>query len=125
MRPTAKHGLLAALAVMLPLLGSAAARAEDLLAKVKANGAAWKADLEKLAAEFPKQIKAVTGRGYMLGIDLHGEPAPYLALLRDEGLLCPSAGTHTIRLLPPLIATREDLDRATAMIRAVLVRKDY
>lgn len=38
MRLTAKHGLLAALAVMLPLLGSAAARAEDLLAKVKAKG---------------------------------------------------------------------------------------
>ncbi len=38
MKPTAKLGLLAALAVMLPMLGSAAARAEDLLAKVKAKG---------------------------------------------------------------------------------------
>jgi len=91
---------------------------------VGVNGAAWKTDLEKLAGEFPRQIKAVTGRGYMLGIDLHGEPAPYLALLRDEGLLCPSAGTHTIRLLPALIATREDLDRATAMIRVVLSKKE-
>lgn len=97
---------------------------DNLLAKVRVNGAAWKTDLEKLGEEFPRQIKAVTGRGYMLGIDLHGEPAPYLALLRDAGLLCPSAGTNTLRLLPPLIATKGELDRATVMIRAVLGKKE-
>jgi 4-aminobutyrate aminotransferase-like enzyme len=33
------------------------------------------------------------------------------------------AGTNTIRMLPPLIATREHLDRATAIIRSVLAQK--
>jgi acetylornithine/N-succinyldiaminopimelate aminotransferase len=96
---------------------------EQLLAKVTANGTAWKNDLEKLVTEFPKQVKAVTGRGYMIGIMLHSDPAPYLAALRDEGLLCPSAGGNTIRLLPPLIATREDLNRVTEIIRTVLKKK--
>jgi acetylornithine aminotransferase/acetylornithine/N-succinyldiaminopimelate aminotransferase len=97
---------------------------ENILQKVQSNGLAWKARLEELVAEFPKQLKAITGRGYMIGLLLHGEPAPYIAALRDEGLLAPAAGTNTVRLLPPLIATREHLDRATAIIRTVLTRKN-
>jgi len=97
---------------------------DNLLQKVQTNGTLWKAALEKLVVEFPKQLKAITGRGYMIGVLLHGEPAPYIAALRDEGLLAPAAGTNTFRLLPPLIATKEHLDRATAIIRAVLTRKN-
>jgi acetylornithine/N-succinyldiaminopimelate aminotransferase len=97
---------------------------ENLLPKVLANGLAWKGQLEGLMTEFPGQVRAITGRGYMIGLLMHGEPAPYIAALRDEGLLAPAAGTNTIRLLPPLIATKEHLDRATAIIRTVLTRKN-
>jgi acetylornithine aminotransferase/acetylornithine/N-succinyldiaminopimelate aminotransferase len=96
---------------------------ENLLAKVQANGAAWQQELEKLATEFPQQVKGVTGRGYMIGLVLQSDPAPYLAALREAGLLAPSAGGNTVRLLPPLIATKEHLDRATAILRAVLAKK--
>ena len=95
---------------------------EHLIERVRTNGAAWKIELEKLVADFPVQLKEITGRGYMLGLLLAGEPAPFIAALRDEGLLAPAAGTNTVRLLPPLIATPADLDRATRIIRAVLQR---
>jgi acetylornithine aminotransferase/acetylornithine/N-succinyldiaminopimelate aminotransferase len=97
---------------------------DDLVRRVAANGTAWKAELEKLAVEFPKQVAGVTGRGYMLGLRLHGEPAPYLPLLRERGLLCPVAGLNTIRLLPPLIATAEHLALATDIIRGALRQKE-
>ena len=93
---------------------------ENLLQKVKANGAAWRAQLEKLVEEFPKQLKTVTGRGYMLGFVLQTEPPACVAALREEGLLVVGAGGNTVRLLPPLIATPEHLNRATAIIRSVL-----
>ena len=96
---------------------------DNLLQQVQTNGAAWKMELEKLAGEFSAQIKAVTGRGYMIGLLLHGEPTSYIATLREEGLLAPMAGGNTIRLLPPLIATKEQLSRATAIIRSVLATK--
>jgi acetylornithine aminotransferase/acetylornithine/N-succinyldiaminopimelate aminotransferase len=96
---------------------------DDLIAKVAALGAAWKAELSRFITDFPAQVRAVTGRGYMLGIGLHSDPAPYVAALRDQGLLCPSAGGNTIRMLPPLIATKADLDRATAALRAVFAAK--
>lgn len=96
---------------------------EKLVPKVAANGAAWKTQLEQLVVEFPQQVKSISGRGYMLGLVLHSEPPPYVAALREEGLLAPGAGGNTIRLLPPLIATMADLNRATEMIRAVLKKK--
>jgi acetylornithine/succinyldiaminopimelate/putrescine aminotransferase len=51
------------------------------------------------------------------------EAAVYEPLLREAGLLAPQAGTTTVRLLPPLIATREHLNRATEIIRGVLAAK--
>jgi acetylornithine aminotransferase/acetylornithine/N-succinyldiaminopimelate aminotransferase len=96
---------------------------ENLLSKVQGYGAAWRIELEKLPIDFPAQVKAVTGRGFMLGLLMVGEPGPYVVALREAGLLAPSAGTNTIRLLPPLIATPDQLDRATAIIRLVLTKK--
>jgi len=96
---------------------------DSLLEKVRTNGAIWKAELEKLAAEFPQYLKAVTGRGYMIGLVMDADPAAYSVALREAGLLAPTAGTHTVRLLPPLIATKQQLDRATGIIRAVLTAK--
>jgi acetylornithine aminotransferase/acetylornithine/N-succinyldiaminopimelate aminotransferase len=96
---------------------------DNLLEKVRKNGAAWKVELEKLVAEFPSKLKAITGRGYMIGLVVDNDPAAYSAALREAGLLAPTAGTHTVRLLPPLIATPTDLARATGIIRSVLAAK--
>ncbi len=96
---------------------------DNLLSKIQVHGAAWRIELEKLIIEFPAQVKAVTGRGFMLGLLLVGESGPYVAALREAGLLAPQAGTNTVRLLPPLIATPEELNRATAIIRSVLAKK--
>jgi acetylornithine/succinyldiaminopimelate/putrescine aminotransferase len=59
----------------------------------------------------------------MIGLVMDADPAAYATALREAGLLAPTAGTHTVRLLPPLIATPEHLARATAIIRAVLAAK--
>lgn len=96
---------------------------ESLLSKVQVYGAAWRIELERLVTDFPVQVKAVTGRGFMLGLSMSGEPGPYVAALREAGLLAPQAGTNTVRLLPPLIATPEELNRATAIIRSVLAKQ--
>ena len=97
---------------------------EGLIAKAKAHGAAWKSQLEQLVAEFPQQVEAVTGRGLMLGLKLKSDPAAYLPLLREGGLLCPTAGGNTLRLLPPLIATPDHLKLATEIIRGALKKKE-
>jgi acetylornithine aminotransferase/acetylornithine/N-succinyldiaminopimelate aminotransferase len=93
---------------------------EKLLEKVTANSGPWLQALAKLAEDFPQHLKNVRGRGYLVGLQMAAAPAPYHAALREAGLLTPLAGHNVIRLLPPLIATRAQLDRSVEVIRGVL-----
>jgi acetylornithine/N-succinyldiaminopimelate aminotransferase len=96
---------------------------DNLLEKVRTQSAPWMAALQKLVADFPKQVIAVRGLGYLVGVQLASDPAPYLAALRERGLLAPSAGGNVVRLLPPLNVTVAELDRAVEIFREVLVAK--
>ena len=96
---------------------------EKLLENVTANSGPWRQQLEKLAADFPQQLKAVRGRGYLIGLQMASNPAPYQTALREAGLLAPTAGNNVIRLLPPLIAQSAHLERSVEIIRSVLKAK--
>jgi acetylornithine aminotransferase/acetylornithine/N-succinyldiaminopimelate aminotransferase len=93
---------------------------EKLVEKVAANSGPWHEALQKLVADFPKQLLGVRGKGYMVGLQFAGDTAPYQAALREGGLLAPGAGGNVIRLLPPLIATPSELDRSVEILRSVL-----
>ncbi|MFN2583089.1 MAG: acetylornithine transaminase [Candidatus Dormibacteria bacterium] len=70
-----------------------------------------------LRAEAP--IDAVRGRGLMLGIALSEDVAPRVvtAALR-RGLILNAVGERTLRLLPPLVLTHDDVDEAMQRLRA-------
>ncbi len=96
---------------------------EKLLEKVSFNSGAWHAALHQLAKDFPQQLLAVRGQGYLVGLQLASDYAPYMAALRDEGLLVPVAGVNVIRLLPPLTATPDELAKSVAILRKVFTAK--
>jgi acetylornithine/N-succinyldiaminopimelate aminotransferase len=96
---------------------------EKLLEHVSHSSGPWIAALEKLAVDFPAQVKAVRGRGFLVGVQLATETAPYVAALRERGLLVAPAGGNVLRLLPPLVATAGELARSVEIIRAALVSK--
>jgi acetylornithine aminotransferase/acetylornithine/N-succinyldiaminopimelate aminotransferase len=93
---------------------------EKLLDRVQAQSGPWHAALRGLQTEFPSQVLAVRGQGYLVGLQLAGDPAPFIAALREQGLLAPAAGGNVVRLLPPLTITAAELDRAVQLLRAVL-----
>lgn len=96
---------------------------DGLLAQVQKASGPWIASLQQLAKDFPAQVLAVRGQGYLVGLQMANDPAPYLAALRERGLLAPSAGGNVIRLLPPLNVTAEDLAKSVEILRAVLQAK--
>ncbi|MEO6004164.1 MAG: aspartate aminotransferase family protein [Opitutus sp.] len=96
---------------------------EGLLAQVQTKSRTWLAELQTLAKDFPTQVLGVRGQGYLVGLQMASDPAPYLAALRERGLLAPSAGVNVIRLLPPLNVTSEDLSRSVEIFRSVLQAK--
>ena len=57
------------------------------------------------------RIREVRGTGFMWGIDVMGTAAHVVSEALNNGLLLCSAGEYTVRLLPPLVATRDDLGR--------------
>jgi ornithine--oxo-acid transaminase len=68
-------------------------------------------------------IKDVRGRGLMLAVEFHPEAGgarQYCLALKERGLLCKDTHTHTIRLAPPLVITREEVDWALDQLAAVL-----
>jgi acetylornithine/N-succinyldiaminopimelate aminotransferase len=79
-----------------------------LLAKVRENGA-WLGDALRGLAARHEGVRAVRGVGYLWGIDVTRPAGEIVANAREEGLLLLTAGDYTLRLLPPLIATRDEL----------------
>ena len=86
-----------------------------LLASVSTNGAWLGEALQRLAAGSPK-IRAVRGIGYMWGIDVVDPAKDIVARALDLGLLICSAGDHTLRLLPPLVMERAELERGVKLL---------
>ena len=83
------------------------------------NGAWLGASLQSLAERSPK-VRAVRGVGYMWGIDVVDPAKDVIGRALDLGLLVFSAGEHTLRLLPPLVATRKDLERGVALLEKAI-----
>lgn len=75
---------------------------------------------EKLRALNAPQIRAVRGRGLMIGVEFKGKVAPIVAALRDAGVLTINAGATVIRFVPPLIITKEEVDEVVRRLERVL-----
>lgn len=77
--------------------------------------------LRQRLLELPQAVE-VRGRGLMVAVDLE-EPldANGIALRGlDAGLLLNATGPHTLRFLPPLICSREDVDELIERLTALL-----
>ncbi|MFM8620002.1 MAG: aspartate aminotransferase family protein [Opitutaceae bacterium] len=93
---------------------------ERLMEHVAAASVPWIEALRGLAREFPAHVSAVRGQGFMVGVQMTGEPGPWLTRLRERGLLAVASGLNVIRFLPPLNATAADLARSVGILRETL-----
>lgn len=66
------------------------------------------------------RVRAVRGVGYMWGLDVVEPAGGVISRALDAGLLILAAGDYTLRLLPPLIATRAELEQGLDTLRGVL-----
>lgn len=65
-------------------------------------------------------VTAIRGKGLMAGIECKDQAGPVIQQLQAKGLLVLSAGANVIRLLPPLIVSKTDIDTAVSLIRSEL-----
>jgi ornithine--oxo-acid transaminase len=76
--------------------------------------------LNKLRTLRSPHLRAVRGKGLWIGIELNVSARPYCEALQAEGVLCKETHEYVIRVAPPLVITREEIDWAFERIRRVV-----
>ena len=91
----------------------------ELLKSVKENGE-WLGERLASIARKSSRVRAVRGIGYMWGVDVVEPAGEIVQRGWDAGLLIITAGDHTLRLLPPLVIDRSDLERGVSILESLL-----
>ncbi len=106
---------------------AAAALAEVVLKKLPLlsenaaeNGAYLGSKLDELAKKYPQLCVEARGMGFMRGLELKIAPRDVIAKCMEKGLLVCSAGYTVLRFVPPLVASKNDIDKAIAIVDEAL-----
>ena len=90
-----------------------------LLQHVRDTGAWFGKQLHEIAHR-TSRIRQVRGAGLIWGVDVMGTSAHVVSEALGRGLLVCSAGDYTVRLLPPLVSTQDELLRGLQILEEVL-----
>ena len=103
-----------------PLISAAALatidviKEEKLVQRSEDLGRYLRTALERLE---PREIR---GQGLMVGLDLDANCKVLVEKALQEGVLINNTGEHTLRLIPPLVVTKEEIDRVVTVIGELL-----
>jgi len=92
-------------------------QSDNLAQRAAELGAYFEAELK---IEDLSQVRALRRMGLMIGIELKQKVQETLAKLLDAGIIALPAGPNVIRMLPPLIVEKEQIDRVVAVLREML-----
>ncbi len=76
--------------------------------------------LERLRRLEGGRVREVRGRGLWIAIELNEPARPVCEAIEERGVLCKETHATVIRIAPPLVIRREDLDWGIEQIEAVL-----
>ena len=90
----------------------------EFLREVQEKGEYLRSGIAALNSSY---VSGIRGMGLMIGVGIQGMTHKELKdRLMDKGLLCLTAGADTLRLLPPLVITREEIDKGLAVMKEVM-----
>lgn len=82
---------------------------ENILDAVKENGCYFIENLKKLQQKH-NAIKDVRGEGFLIGLEINYSAAELVQELLEHHIVTVPAGSSVVRLLPPLIIKKEEID---------------
>jgi predicted acetylornithine/succinylornithine family transaminase len=92
---------------------------EGVLENVREAGSHLGARLERLAAEQPHVVE-VRGKGLMWGIELDRPARPVVDAALERGLVINATAGQVVRLLPPLVITKSEIDEGIDLLETLL-----
>ncbi len=96
---------------------------ENVAEIVSKNSKILRDKLEKISEEH-KLVRSVKGLGYMVGLELRIPPTNILKKLQEKGVLALKAGLTVLRLLPPYMITREDMEKLEVVIENAIEEEE-
>ena len=97
---------------------------ESMLEHVRDVSGYLTQQLEGLKARHPDVIEDIRGKGLLVGLKLKPNNRVFMQWARDEKLLIAGGGDNCVRLLPPLIITREDLSEVVEKLDRTCARAE-
>jgi len=82
---------------------------KKFLNNVKKNAKYFHDQLNKIKDEFPKIIKEIRGRGFLIGLQLYKDQTNFIKNLMKKKLLTIRAAENVVRILPPLNVKKKKL----------------
>ncbi len=92
---------------------------KNFLDNVISQGNYFEEQLLKIKKKFPHIIEGVRGKGLLKGIKLKVENTKFINQLFEQKLLVVKASENVVRLLPPLIVNKNEIDEAISIIEKV------
>ena len=87
---------------------------ESLIERSAELGAWFLSELRKISHP---DLKEIRGRGLLVGIELTTQARPYCERLAELGILCKEAHDKVLRIAPPLVITKAELEWAAGQLR--------
>jgi ornithine--oxo-acid transaminase len=92
---------------------------EDLIGRSAKLGEYFKGRLLRLESD---HIKEVRGKGLLIGVELNKPARSFCESLKKSGILCKETHENVIRLAPPLIIGKQEIDWAMTHIEPILMQ---
>lgn len=96
---------------------------KGLIDKVHSNGGYLIDQLKEIGKMFPGDIKEVRGKGFMVGVEFNYDASSIVSSLRSKKILANSTNVNVLRLLPPLIVQKTDIDYFLYSLHEILKEK--
>lgn len=87
-------------------------------------GEYFKSELNAIREKYSQKINEVRGFGFMLGVELSEPCANIIDVFREKGILVNCTTDKVIRILPPLISTKENIDYFLAAFSKILGKSE-
>ena len=92
---------------------------KKFLNNIKRNSKYFLSNLNDIKDKYPKVIKEIRGRGFLIGIQLNTDQIKFIKRLMDNKLLTIRAAENVVRVLPPLNVKKSEIDQALKIIKKV------
>ena len=92
---------------------------KNFLMNVRKNSQYFHLRLNEIKQKYPKIIKEIRGRGFLIGLQLHNDQTYFIEKLMKKKLLTIKAAENVVRILPPLNVKKNEIDQALKIINKV------